>query len=321
MKRFFCSVIIFSVLTMSLMAEKPVTTVLDFQTNGISENDMKSIISFLSAELFATGKYRVIDTAQRETILHELEFSASGCTDESCQLEIGKLLSAEYIVVGDIAVVGTRYILSARILETETSETTGIARGVYKNFDELVDDMSLFAAGLSENSETVSAEPGLDAAVEPEPAGTVEPAVLTEEEPVAEKTAAIPSGRRTVWAWSTMGVGVAAAGLGGYLMYSAFSYKTSTVDPAYTAYIEAESDTFETSAIDYYNDFWTAYDSAYSKFAGKLILSSVLSGVGLVSVGVSVYLFLTDAKDDDPEISLLFLPANDAATVSFRIRK
>ncbi len=321
MKCFFCSVIIFSVLTMSLVAEKPVTTVLDFQTNGISENDMKSIISFLSAELFATGKYRVIDTAQRETILHELEFSASGCTDESCQLEIGKLLSAEYIVVGDIAVVGSRYILSARILETETSETAGIARGVYKNFDELVDDISLFAAGLSENNETVSAETAANEPDGPESAVSAEPEVLTEDDQMTEKTAAGPSGRRTVWAWSTMGVGVAAAGLGGYLMYSAFSYKTSTVDPAYTAYMEAEAETFETSAIDYYNGFWTAYDSAYSTFAGKLTLSSVLTGIGLASVGVSVYLFLTDEKDDDPEISLLFLPANDATTVSFRISK
>jgi len=62
--------------------ENPTLTVLDFQTNNVAESDMKSIISFLSASLFETNRFRVIDTTQRETILKELEFSASGCTDE-----------------------------------------------------------------------------------------------------------------------------------------------------------------------------------------------------------------------------------------------
>ena len=88
--------------------EKPTITVLDFQINNVSQGDMRSIISLLTSALSQSGQYRVIDVSQRETILKELEFSASDCTDEACQLEIGRLLSAEMIGVGNLGKVGSR---------------------------------------------------------------------------------------------------------------------------------------------------------------------------------------------------------------------
>ena len=38
-----------------------------------------------------------IEVSQRDNILKEMEFSLSGCSDESCMLEVGKMLSAESI--------------------------------------------------------------------------------------------------------------------------------------------------------------------------------------------------------------------------------
>ncbi len=63
--------------------EQPTLTVFDFTVNSITEQDMNSIVSFLSASLFDTGLCRIIDIAQRETILNELKFSNTGCTGES----------------------------------------------------------------------------------------------------------------------------------------------------------------------------------------------------------------------------------------------
>jgi len=147
---FFCSVLLLSAQI------KPTITVLDFKTNNISEGDMQSIISFLSAELFDIGIYTVIDSSQRDTILKELKFSMSGCTDESCQLEIGRMLSAEMIVVGDLGQIGSRFILTAKILETETSKTLGIAKGIYPDIDALLDDMNSFALKLVKGEKLLS---------------------------------------------------------------------------------------------------------------------------------------------------------------------
>jgi branched-chain amino acid transport system substrate-binding protein len=127
----------------------PIITVLDFKTNNISAADMRSIISLLSSALFKTGRFKVIDVTQRDTLLKELEFSMSGCTDESCQLRIGKMLSAEQIVVGDIAKVGTRYMLSSKMLQTETAGTLASADGIYPTMDALVDDLYAIASTLA----------------------------------------------------------------------------------------------------------------------------------------------------------------------------
>lgn len=127
----------------------PTIAVLDFRTNNISASDMRSISSLLSSALFKTGRFRVIDVTQRDTLLKELEFSVSGCTDESCQLQIGKMLSAEQIVVGDIAKVGTRYMLSSKMLRTETAGTLASADGIYATMDALVDDLYAIASTLA----------------------------------------------------------------------------------------------------------------------------------------------------------------------------
>jgi branched-chain amino acid transport system substrate-binding protein len=167
----------------------PIITVLDFKTNNISANDMRSIISLLSSALFKTGRFRVIDVTQRDTLLKELEFSMSGCTDESCQLKIGKMLSAEQIVVGDIAKVGTRYMLSSKMLQTETAGTLASADGIYPTMDALVDDLYAIASTLAggggqkaaaaaaQGSATQAALPSPQLAAQP-PVGTLRIAVL-----------------------------------------------------------------------------------------------------------------------------------------------
>jgi hypothetical protein len=128
---------------------KAIITVLDFSRDAVSLSEMRSIITLLSSALFQTEKFTVIDVNERERLLQELEFSAGECTDESCLLEIGRMLSAEAIVVGNIGKVGDRYILSAKMLETETARTLNTADGVYPSLNKLVDDVVPLARKLS----------------------------------------------------------------------------------------------------------------------------------------------------------------------------
>ena len=52
MKRILFIFTLILAVTVLYSQEKPIITVLDFSVNNISENDMKSIVSFLSAALF-----------------------------------------------------------------------------------------------------------------------------------------------------------------------------------------------------------------------------------------------------------------------------
>ena len=128
---------------------KPIIAVLDFKADGVSEKEMRTLIARLTTALFNTEKFTVIDIAQRENLLKEMEFSASECTDEACQLKIGEMLSAEMIVVGNIGKIGSRFLISAKMLETETARTRSAVDGVYGSLDLMVDDLPNLSAKLA----------------------------------------------------------------------------------------------------------------------------------------------------------------------------
>ncbi|MBN1837713.1 MAG: hypothetical protein JW820_17785, partial [Spirochaetales bacterium] len=149
MKRLLAVFLFASVLAPLCAQDAPVIAVLDFSTDRVSRSEMKTIVNLLSSALFQTEKFTVIDVGERERLLGELAFSLGECTDESCLLEAGRMLSAERIVVGNIGRVGTRYILSAKMLETETARTLNTADGIYTSLDALVDDLFALAEKLA----------------------------------------------------------------------------------------------------------------------------------------------------------------------------
>lgn len=127
----------------------PIVTVFDFEYEGISENEANFLVDFLGGALFDTGNYRIIDRTQREAILSEIEFSLSGCTDETCQLEAGKLLAADYMVVGSLGKVGSRFVINAKLIDVESGETVLSARDIYSDVDSMLDGCDELAIELS----------------------------------------------------------------------------------------------------------------------------------------------------------------------------
>ncbi len=319
---------------------KPIITVLDFTANGIAESDANAIVSFLTSSVFETNRFRVIDKAQRDNILMELEFSVSGCADESCQLEIGKLLAAEYIIVGDVSRVGTRYILNAKMIETESSQTINTARGLFADMDELLDNIDSLALKLSDSgisepqpepANTAVGTDVADAPVKPEaPAVAETPAVAEapaqpaaqepkQAEPEAEEivpeevenvadilTEEEKTGGpdvRKIAAWSTLGIGAAAAAVGGYLIYDALAYKTANVDPAYNdVYLDDSPNYGSLTADEYFNQVYSEYLAVFDIFKGKSILALSVTGGGILSLAASALLFLLPQGNEDTEL-------------------
>ena len=155
-------------------AEKPIISVLDFSTEeGISKGEMRLFISLLSSSLFKTGLYTVIDISERDALLEELEFSVSGCSDESCQLEIGRLLAAEGIITGRIGKLGSKFALSVKMLQTDTGRAISTADGVYNSIDDMVEDVDTIAYDLAaihrKDTEESTPMPTKDPVAEPTP--------------------------------------------------------------------------------------------------------------------------------------------------------
>ena len=105
-----CVIIVYS-------EEKPRTAVIPFNGVGVSETEAVTASSLFETALVQTDAFLVIEQNQMKEILEAQAFTLSGCTDESCAVEIGKLLAAEQIVLGSFSSLGTGYILNAKIID------------------------------------------------------------------------------------------------------------------------------------------------------------------------------------------------------------
>ena len=261
--------------------DKPVITELDFRTNDVSEQDMRSMVSPLSSALFRTGKFRVIDVSQRENLLKELEFSKRDCTDHSCHLEIGKLLAAEMIVTGDLGRVGNRYLIPAKILVTETGGTLSSADGVYGSMDALIDRTYAMGESLSRF-----------AIPPPEPQRRIT---------VTGRPTGGTAGR--IGAFSSLGGAAACAGVGAYLIANAVRFRTAVVQPAYQSYLSGPEtypgDFYASSDADkqaYFTSFYEAYETSVSSYQTKALVGAGLAAGGVALGGASLVLFSTAAE-------------------------
>ena len=126
----------------------PTISVLDFAVSNISDEESLVLTDYLSSVIHQSGLYRVIDRSQRETILKELQFSLSGCADESCQLEAGRLLQARYIIVGSVGSLGSRFFLNMKLIDVETGETLNTSSNKYNSVDLMIDDSEALALNL-----------------------------------------------------------------------------------------------------------------------------------------------------------------------------
>lgn len=128
----------------------PLVTVLDFTIENLSKAEGMIIVDLLSNYLFETNRFRVLDRGQRDNILLEINFSLSGCADELCQLEVGKMLAADKIVVGSLGRIGNRYIINTKLIEVPTGETVSTSQEIYRSIDDLIDNCQNIIEELSD---------------------------------------------------------------------------------------------------------------------------------------------------------------------------
>jgi len=165
-------------------AEPPTLSVLDLSRFDTSETDAHRITDSLTAGINATGEYRVIDRLERDRILDELGESLKDCaigsfsiwgpedvwTDEACQIEAGRLLSADRLVLGSVQSTGYRYskLLTLKLLDVQTGITLTTATGVFRDIDELKEGIpGILSRLLSKGRASGSSASGTEAYREP----------------------------------------------------------------------------------------------------------------------------------------------------------
>jgi hypothetical protein len=132
--------------------------VLDLQAYGISESEASALSDMLRSSVTKTilaekdrlsNTYRLIERSQMDKILGEFQIQNSGCTDLSCAVEFGKLLNADRIIIGSVSLVGSTYMVIARIIDVETGTAiTSVDRRQQGIIDNVIDLMPMVAREL-----------------------------------------------------------------------------------------------------------------------------------------------------------------------------
>ncbi len=106
-------------------AQEIIVSVSDF--NVESENSKlkyigKGISTLVAGELRRTKTIKLLERSQMNKIMEEQKLSLSGMVDEAHQVELGKLMAADYIVFGEIIDMGNSLLISVRMADVATTE-------------------------------------------------------------------------------------------------------------------------------------------------------------------------------------------------------
>lgn len=130
--------------------EKIRIAVSDFKAVGVPGTTSATISNMIRTEISNIGTFKVLERSQMDKILKEQGFQQTGCVDTECAVKIGKILSAQKMLIGEVSKMGaSSIIITGRIVDIEsgTAETGVSVRAL--NDDDLFDAIKRFADELA----------------------------------------------------------------------------------------------------------------------------------------------------------------------------
>ena len=111
----------------------PTVAVLDFTSfmmgdGGAAVNLGKAITAMLVTEFSSREGIQVIERAQLNDMLREQDLVLSGRVDESSAIEIGKMLGAQYVLLGQASSIVDNLRMDIRAVDVETSEIVAVLK-------------------------------------------------------------------------------------------------------------------------------------------------------------------------------------------------
>lgn len=115
--------LLFTILVSIACAETINVAVNELKSHGIGETETAIISERVRSELLNTGRFRVMERGEMNTILEEQGFQQSGaCSDASCLVEVGQILAVDRIITGSIGLIGSMYTLNLKMINVENGE-------------------------------------------------------------------------------------------------------------------------------------------------------------------------------------------------------
>lgn len=107
-----------------LTIKKKLTTiaVLDFKPQDVSAADATFVSEFFRQDLVMSGEITVVERSNLEQVLTEQGFQQTGCTEQDCAVQIGKMLNISSIIIGSFGRLLDTYQITIRLIDVETGK-------------------------------------------------------------------------------------------------------------------------------------------------------------------------------------------------------
>ena len=125
-------------------------SILDFTGEDVSDKLLRACYQKLETSLIESNRFTVIAKNQREQILEEMKFQSSGVCDEECAVEIGQLVGAEYLMLGEIIGFADLYQVNIKIVNIEKGDV------VEKVTEEIEGKLPQLLKGMAESSREIT---------------------------------------------------------------------------------------------------------------------------------------------------------------------
>lgn len=115
---------------------KEIIALSDVSAEGLKSFEIKSFSNRLESELVNLNKYDVTSRQEIDKIINEQKFQYSGCTDQQCAAEIGKMLNADIMLLSNILYdKDSKYLnITLKIVDVESAKIrTALSKDIMNN--------------------------------------------------------------------------------------------------------------------------------------------------------------------------------------------
>lgn len=98
--------------------------VINFDSPGLEENVARTATYLLESKLGNSALVELVERNQIQKVMDELQYQQSGLTADNA-VQVGQHLNAEYILIGSINKLGNLIIITAKLVNVETSQIEG----------------------------------------------------------------------------------------------------------------------------------------------------------------------------------------------------
>ncbi|MFW5861553.1 MAG: DUF4440 domain-containing protein [Spirochaetota bacterium] len=149
LKRLFpllAAVLLSAILNPHLNAGEIRMLVADFNARGVSK-DVSMMVTEWVRTAVTNSDYTIVDRSKMNEIMSQHEIQMTGLVDEKNAVKIGKLLSANKILAGTVSKIGSKYVISGRLIDAEK----GVASFGHNEFTWNISDLDFCTQRFCDN--------------------------------------------------------------------------------------------------------------------------------------------------------------------------